>query len=172
MAFYVGGLLNLPPDEYRARMDAVDGAMRKTVEEMNAAEKARKPDPRSDLEYRSYRGLVAVIVVKHFDRVNTVQVSRDGDAKGQHAFPRTAWLDVQPESAGPFILALVSKRNLAWVLDKQGVNLAGVVPDLVGDWSDEDRKTWRRLKQAANHINVRIRTAGKRRAIMTRNQAA
>jgi hypothetical protein len=135
---------------------------------------ARKPDPRSPLTYKTYRtmGMVAVVVVKHFDRGATLQISRDGNARGKHAFPRSAWLTVQPESVGPLTLALISKRNLAWILDKQGVNLAGVVPDLVGDWSDEDRKTWSDLRQAASHINVRIRAAGKRHSILTRNQAA
>lgn len=161
-------------DELRALTDAAGEAVMAKSREMIAEDRARKPDPRSPLTYKTYRtmGMVAVVVVRHADRGATLQVSRNGDAKGKHAFPRAAWLTIQPESAGPFLLALVSKRNLAWILEKQEVNLGGVVPELVGDWSDEDRKTWSDLKHAADHINVRIRAAGKRSSIMTRNQAA
>ena len=154
--------------------DAAGEAVIAKSRELAAEFSGRKPDPRSPLTYKTYRtmGMVAVVVVRHADRGATLQVSRNGDARGKHAFPRAAWLSIQPESSGAFLLALVSKRNLAWILGKQEVNLAGVVPDLVGDWSDEDRKTWSALKHAADHINVRIRAAGKRPSIMTRNQAA
>lgn len=136
--------------------------------------KARKPDPRSPADYKAYRtmSLFAVPVVKHSDRPRSIEISRDGNDIGKHAFLAPRRISIQPESSDQLLLILVPRGLAKWAAEAQSVNLFAVPPDLIGDWSDDDRKTWSHLKALASHINVRIHSAHHRRSLMTREQAA
>ncbi len=172
-------LMKLPPAERQAAVEAALEAVREKSAEITRIEKAKTPDPRTDLQYKTWRTmkLFAVPVVRHSDRPASIEVSRDGDAAGKHAFiPLRSAPIVLPESRGALQLVLIAKPIAKWIADKQGVSLSAVPADLVGDWSDDDREHWARLRALATHINVNIHRGGStrkpRRMLLSRNEAA
>lgn len=172
-------LMKLPPAERQAAVGGALEAVRENAAELAAFEKAKTPDPRTDLQYKTWRTmkLFAVPVVRHSDRLASIEVSRDGDATGKHAFiPLRSAPIVLPESRDPLQLVLVGKPIAKWIAEKQGVSLAGVPTDLVGDWSDDDREQWARLRALAGHININIQRGGcarrPRRMLLSRSEAA
>lgn len=172
-------LMKLPPAERQAAVEAALEAVRQESKRITAREKAKTPDPRTDLQYKTWRTmkLFAVPVVRHSDRLASIEVSRDGDAAGKHAFiPLRSAPIVLPESRDPLQLVLVSKPIAKWIAEKQGVSLSAAPADLVGDWSDDDRELWARLRALATHINVNIHRGGSarkpRRMLLSRSEAA
>lgn len=153
----------LTGEEQRLHLDHAADAVRDELAEMAREHKARVPDPRSALEYRSYKsgGMDCVVAVKHSDRTASIEISRDGGAR-PHAFVNPAKILLQPESSGPFVVFLIGKSLSRWVLEKQGVNLLGAIPELTGDWTNENRTTWKRLSAAASRINTKISIGGRR----------
>lgn len=158
----MAGFFSLTADERQLQVDHAEDLMREVLADAAAIQKARTPDTRTALQYRCYRtaGLDCVIAVKHSDRTTSIEISRDGGAR-PHAFINPAKISLQPESSGPFIVFLIDKKLSRWVREKQGVNLLGAVPGLVGDWSKEQRATWERLIKAAARINCKISSAGR-----------
>lgn len=172
-------LMKLRPAERRAAVGGALEAVREKAAELALLEKAKTPDPRTDLQYKTWRTLklFAVPVVRHSDRPASIEVSRDGDAAGKHAFiPRRSAPIVLPESRAPLQLVLVGKPIARWIAEKQGVSLSAVPADLIGDWSDEDRKHWARLRALAGHININIQRGGSarrpRQMLLSRGEAA
>lgn len=172
-------LMKLPPAERQAAVEAALEAVREKSAEIARINKAKTPDPRTDLQYKTWRTmkLFAVPVVRHSDRLASIEVSRDGDPTGKHAFiPLRSAPIVLPESRDPLQLVLVGKPIAKWMAEKQGVSLFGVPPELVGDWSDNDREVWMRFRALASHININIQRGGSarrpRRMVLSRSEAA
>ena len=172
-------LMKLPPAERQAAVDAALEAVREKSAEITRIEKAKTPDPRTDLQYKTWRTmkLFAVPIVRHSDRAASIEVSRDGDPTGKHAFiPLRSAPIVLPESCDPLQLVLIGKPIAKWIAEKQGVSLSAVPVDLVGDWSDDDRELWARLCALASHININIQRGGSarkpRRMLLSRSEAA
>jgi len=165
----------LPADERRRRLDDALGAVMDESKRIVRESKARRPDPRSAADYVSYRTMkmMAAAVVKHGDRPASIEVSRDG-GNGRRAFINPARVILQPESTDRLWLIVVSRSLAAWINEKQGVNLSAVPVELAasGEFTDEERKIWKTLNALAFSINSRIWTAGRRRPLLTRNQAA
>jgi hypothetical protein len=171
-------LMKLPPAERQAAVERALEGVREEVKRLSAQKKLAKPDPRSVYDYLIYRKmrLICALVVKHSDRAATIELSRDGSA-GRHAFINPRKLHIQPESTDRFLLILLPRPLATWVKDKQEVNLFATPPDLdaAGSWTDDDLKSWGRLRRWSDIINTRIDIAklrAKRRALLTRDQAA
>lgn len=158
----MSGFFSQTVEERQLAVDHAEDLMREVLADAAIAHKARTPDPRSALQYRCYRqaGLDCVVAVKHSDRATTIELSRDGGAR-PHAFIDPLKISMQPECSGPFVFFLIDKKLSRWVLAKQGVNLLGAVPELVGNWTKEQRATWERLNKAAARINTKISSAGR-----------
>ena len=169
-------IFDLPPDERRAAYDAAAARVAEASREASASFKAREPDPRSVHDYRIYNTMrmVCILVVKHRDRVNSIEVSRDGGG-APHAFIDPKKMIVQPESEGEFVLALVGRGLSQWIYEKQRVNLLAITPPLADgiEWTDEQRKTWTRLETLRSSINSKIYFAKKRPAsVLSRSAVA
>lgn len=169
---------DLPPEERREALeDAADRAMDAAIESA-AAHNARKPDPRSILDYRAYHTmrLVCVLVVKHRDKAASIECSRDG--AWPHIYLPTKKLMVQPESEGDFILALMPKSFLVWLAKQDDApsvarTLLGVTPELAGEQTAARRETWKRLERVRSSINSKIYYAKRRStSVISRGNAA
>src|SRR6266536_1883139 len=117
------------------KFDAALGMVREALSEAAVDHRSRKADPRSVLDYRAWRtmGLVCVLVVKHQDKPSSIECSLDGDSRPRLYIPNSKRIAL-PESTDDFALTLLPK----WLCEKSG--LMGVTPDLVGEWTDEQRK--------------------------------
>lgn len=148
---------DLPESERRALCDRADAAAMEVGMQAAAEYKARKPDPRAQ-QYRIWRtmDMGCVLVVKHRDKTNSIEISRDGSYY-PHTYLPTSKIIVQPESTKEFILAVVPK----WLAHR--AELSGVTLPLspARPWLDEQRETWRRLDNLRMSINTRIRNAGR-----------
>lgn len=158
--------------ERQVMLDDAQQAVRDASAEMIKAHKARKPDQREG-DYRAWKaiGAFCVPLVQHSTRATTIEVSTDG-GNGRHAFLNPLKLSIQPESDGDLLLVVIERKYAAWVRDKPRVNLFGVPPDLVGEWSEEQRKKWSELRETAWRVNSRIDNANYRWALTRRSSAA
>lgn len=132
---------------------------------------AKRNDPRTDFDYRSYRAqrLVCTLVIKQPDprhNPQTVRVGRTLTSPAQHLGPRNS--NIQPESEGRFVLTLVPDwmTRAMW---KDGNYVAPIfsanpfpLDETDPDFTDEERATWNRLRRVCQSINSRIRSAGRR----------
>jgi hypothetical protein len=161
-------IFDLPPDE---RRDAHDDAMARATEAQREAareHKARKPDPRSIHDYRGYNTMrmVCVLVARHAPKPASFDCSRDGSRYPRIYLPFSKCIE-QPESTDDFLLVCVPK----WLAEK--VELMGVTPLLVGDFTDSQRETWNRLRDLRVGINSKIYFAKKRPAsVLSRSAVA
>jgi hypothetical protein len=147
---------DLPAAERQAHYDAAQERVRAASREIVAEAKARKPDPRGAFDYRVWHdsNMAAALVVRHPGRTTSLEISADGGRP--RAFLNPAKARIQPESDGDFLLIVLSRSLARWVRERQRVNLMGVTPELVGDYSDAQRETWARLKRTCATINARI----------------
>lgn len=140
---------------YNAAVDRVAAVSREMVAEV----KARKPDPRSIHDYRSYltMGLVCVLVVKHRDREASIECSINGNSS-VHIFLPTKLCIVQPDGVGEFLLICVPK----WLAQRAG--LAGVTRDLTDAraWTKTDLEAWETLRKIRLGVNSKIYNANRR----------
>jgi hypothetical protein len=150
-------VFSLPPDERRAEYDAALDRAMDAAHEAAVDHKARKADPRSALDYRAWRTmrLVCVLVVKHADKPSSIEASLDGISRPRIYIPNSK-LIAMPESTDEFALMLLPK----WLCEKSG--LMGVTPDLVGEWTDDQRKLWDSLRRTRLSINTKIHYANRR----------
>jgi hypothetical protein len=160
----------LSPEDRRAEYAAAGERAMEAARDAAAEHKARKPDPRSIHDYRGYHtiGLVCVLVVKHRDKPASIECSRDGSAY-PHIYLPTSKSIMQPETTDDFALICVPK----WLAQK--AELVGVTLPLSAarPWTDEQRKTWERLKQIHSTINTNIYFAKKRPAsVLSRSAVA
>ncbi len=122
---------------------------------------AKRKDPRTDFDYRSYRacGYVCTLVMKQVDgRINplTVRVGKSLKSDPQFLGPNNSI--VQPESEGRFLLTVMP----AWLPKRAGFPTYPLPLDETDpEFSDAERETWERLRNVCQTINVRIRTAGR-----------
>jgi hypothetical protein len=159
---------DLAADQRQAHYDAAQERVRAASREIVAATKARKPDPRSAQDYRGYNTmrLVCVLVATN-GRPSTASIGCTRDGTGPRIFLPISRLIAQPESTEEFLLAVIPK----WLAEKTG--LMGVTSDLVGDWTDAQRETWRVLRDARMSINSKIYSAKKRPAsVLSRSAVA
>ncbi|SHJ72127.1 hypothetical protein SAMN05444159_1316 [Bradyrhizobium lablabi] len=142
----------LAPDDRRVAYDAAAARALDAASEASAAHNARKVDPRSVLDYRGYQTMrmVCVLLVRHHDKPASIECSRDGTVARIY-LPNSKMI-AQPESSADFLLCVIPK----WLAQK--AELMGVTPDLAGDWSEEQRETWNRLKDARFSINRKIQS--------------
>jgi hypothetical protein len=123
---------------------------------------AKRDDPRTDFDYRSYRSMdyVCTLVVKQPDaRENptSIRVGRSLSSEPQFLGPRNSI--ILSESEGRFVLAVMP----AWLVRKC---LLPTYPMPLDDedpaYTAEERVTWNRLRQVCHSVNARIRNAGRR----------
>lgn len=133
---------------------------------------AKRDDPRSDFDYRSYKsmGYVCTLVIRQpdpRDDPKTVRVGRSLTSEPQYLGPRNAIL--QPESEGRFVLALVPGWMVRPINQSQ---LSCRLPAFSScpmpldesdeSFTDEERELWERLRRICSSINSRIRNANRR----------
>jgi hypothetical protein len=125
---------------------------------------AKRDDPRTDFDYRSYRSMdyVCTLLVKQPDaRENptSIRVGRSLNSDPQFLGPRNSI--ILPESEGRFVLALMP----SWLLRRA---LLPTYPYPLDDedpaFTAEERVAWNRLRQVCHSVNARIRAAGRRQS--------
>lgn len=154
-------IFDLSPEDRAAEYEAARECVRETSREMVQGVMARKPDPRSAYDYRVWHdsGYVAVLVAQHVGRTTSLEVSPNGGRKRAFLTSDPRKVMIQPESDNDFLLIALPRSLAKWVLERQRVNLLGVTPDLiVGDYTDEQRETWARLRKTCETINIRIQS--------------
>jgi hypothetical protein len=169
---------DLPPAERQAEYDAALERVKAASRQIAAERNARKPDPRSILDYRAWRTMrmVCILVVKHRDKPASFEVSRAGS--WPHIYLPIRKTIVQPESTSEFIVAVIPKAFLTWLASQpdapKGVDqLLGVTPDLEGEWTDAQRETWSALRRLRLSINSKIYTANRRSpSVLSRSAVA
>jgi hypothetical protein len=123
---------------------------------------AKRDDPRTDFDYRSYRsiGYVCVLVVKqadHRENPTTLRVGRTLSSEPQFLGPKNSIL--LPESEGRFSLALMP----AWLVKRAGLSTYPLHLDEDDPaWTEQERETWSRLRQVCYSVNSRIRNSNRR----------
>jgi hypothetical protein len=123
---------------------------------------AKKADPRTDFDYRSYRAMeyVCTLLVKQPDPREdppSVRVGRTLTSDPQFLGPNNSI--VQPESEGRFVLAVMPY----WLIKRAELSTYPLPLDESDpNFTDEERAAWSRLRLVCQSINSRIRTAGRR----------
>lgn len=123
---------------------------------------ARKDDPRTDFDYRSYKamGYVCTLAVRQPDareKPATLRVGRTLQSDPQFLGPRNAI--ILPESEGTrFALAVMPK----WLIERAGFSTWPMALPDDEPWTEDERATWDRLRQVCHSVNSRIRTGGRR----------
>lgn len=130
---------------------------------------AKRHDPRTDFDYRSYKKMVCTLVIRQPDsRINpaTVRVGRTLTSDPQ--FLGGGNSIIQPESSGRFVVAVVPEwmTRFRW---KDGVPQPAIftayppaLDEIDPAFSDAERETWTRLRQVCHSINSRIRNSGRK----------
>ncbi len=122
---------------------------------------AKRNDPRTDFDYRSYRacGYVCTLVMKQIDgRYNpvTVRVGKTLTSDPQFLGPNNS---IVLEAEGRFVLAVMPK----WLLGRAAFSTYPLPLDETDpEFSDVERETWERLRRVCQSVNSRIKTAGRR----------
>lgn len=140
----------------------VDRAKLEAICKRKPLKPARKADPRTDFDYRSYRSMeyVCTLLVKQPDfreDPKSIRVGSSLTSDPQFLGPNNSI--VQPESEGRFVLAVMPD----WLIKRAGLSTYPLPLDETDpDFTDEERATWARLRLVCQSINSRIRTAGRR----------
>lgn len=135
-----------------ARLVAICAAARKPLTP------AKRNDPRTDFDYRSYKtmGCVCVLAKRAPDyrtNPNTVRIVANGTIQGFG--PGNSI--IMPESEGPFVLAVIPD----WLQRRLKLPTIGFALPEDEEWSDDERALWERLRNVCRSINTRIRNAGR-----------
>lgn len=149
----------LSPDDRRAAYDEAAERVADEARDIVAETKARKSDPRSIHDYRAYNtmGLVCVLVVRSATPFPASFECTRAGAAPRFFLPKSE-IFVMAEATPEFLLAVAPK----WLAEKLG--LLGVAQDLVGDWTDAQRETWKSLSNLRMGINSKIHFAKRRAA--------
>lgn len=124
---------------------------------------AKRADPRTDFDYRSYRqcGYVCILAVRAQDDrpdPQTVRIVVSGSTKPQGLGARNSIIMEETKGPGPFVLAVVPK----WLQEKCSLPTYAMPLPEDQDWSDDDRELWARLREVCFSINSRIRNSNRR----------
>lgn len=157
------------PSESEARLARLRKAGAEHAELRAKRNQNKNPDARTAVHYRTWQtmGLVCVLVVKHRDKIASIECSRDGSYY-PHIYLPTSKIVPQPEATDEFILACVPK----WLA--QRAELLGITLPLspARHWTDEQHATWERLGRLRTSINTRIYFAHRRRSNFKRSEVA
>ncbi|MGY3607631.1 MULTISPECIES: hypothetical protein [unclassified Bradyrhizobium] len=141
------------------KFDIALGMVKAALHEAAVEFKSAKRDTRSAVTYRSWHAasLVCVLLVKHQDKLTSIECSRDG-AERPRIYVPIKQSTILPESAGEFVLMLLPK----WLAVR--AELMGVTPDLSPDraWTSADIDQWDTLRRLRLRINTKIYFARRR----------
>jgi hypothetical protein len=120
-------------------------------------------DPRTDFDYRSYQAndFACVLAVRQPDartEPSTIRVGRDLASAPQFLGPKNSI--VQPESEGPFVLAVMPR----WIVTKTMLPTYPIALSEDEPWTAQERALWDRLRSVCISVNMRIRRGGTRQS--------
>lgn len=137
-------------------------ALRNALPRRKPLEPAKRDDPRTDFDYRSFRsmGWVCVLAVKQPDyrsEQGTLRVGRTLKSPPLFLGPRNSI--ILPETEGRFALAVVP----SWLTRISGLSTHPLpIEENDPAFSDDERALWDRLRSVCHSVNSRIRTAGRK----------
>ncbi len=153
------GFFHLSESERRLHVDHAGDAVREIARQAMVDGRAHKPDPRSVGDYQAAQSMkmFCALVVKIREPrpgYNGLPCSMDGDP-GKFFYLPISKIITQPESLDSFVLVLIPR----WLGKSDKLpQLMGCAPELFGgDWTKEQRETWKHLRRKRDGINVRIR---------------
>jgi hypothetical protein len=123
---------------------------------------AKRDDPRTDFDYRSYKAnnFVCILAVKARDdrpEKQTIRIVVSGSTRPQGLGGGNSIIMDETKGDEPFVLAVVPD----WLQSKCRLPTYAMPLPEDQDWSDADRALWERLRNICFSINSRIRNAGR-----------
>lgn len=161
-------IFSLSPAEKRIAYDEAYARVVEAASEAARQHKARKPDPYANEYYFWKRARYAcVLVVKHAVKPASFEISRDGGSYHHIYLPFSQIGKTLAESDGDFLMALVSRRWVDFIVAKDFEKgsrlreLLGITLPLshATHWTEEQCATWDRLSKRRVSINTRIQSA-------------